>query len=216
MYSLIIQIICTHVPRLYRILFIILICLHYADRYCINFDKWNIFQQHNWHNHSWFFCLHDDNENEAVEAHIPRHQIPIPKNQDIQIPKPKKPLHLDSKTKKPRHRDFGTKTPRHGEIEANKPRHRDSKVFFQRTKSHNIEIPRVKNYEIEIPKRKSHIIEAQERLQVKVPRRKLEQYFTDSYHTRCMILRKITRKQKIHWSLINSFHFLSYFKKVYT
>ena len=111
MYSSIIQIICTHVPRLYRILFIILICLHYADRYCINFDKWNIFQQHNWHNHSWFFCLHDDNENEAVEAHIPRHQIPIPKNHDIQIPKPKKPLHLDSKTKKPRHRDFGTKTP---------------------------------------------------------------------------------------------------------
>ena len=34
-----------------------------------------------------------ENENEAVEVHIPRHQ--------------------DSKTKKPRHRDLGTKTPRY-------------------------------------------------------------------------------------------------------
>ena len=85
----------TNVPRLYRILFIILICLciHYADRCCINLDNWNIFQQHNWHNYAWFFCFHDDNESEAVEAHIPRHR--------------------DSKTKKPRHRDSKTKKPRH-------------------------------------------------------------------------------------------------------
>ena len=34
-----------------------------------------------------------ENENEAVEVHIPRHQ--------------------DFKTKKPRHRDLGTKTPRY-------------------------------------------------------------------------------------------------------
>ena len=34
-----------------------------------------------------------ENENEAVEVHIPRHQ--------------------DSKIKKPRHRDLGTKTPRY-------------------------------------------------------------------------------------------------------
>ena len=80
-------------------------------------------------------------------------------------------------------------------MEGNKPQHRGSKAFFQRTKSHNIEIPRVKNYNIEIPKPKSHTIEPQERLHVKVPRKKLEQYFTDSYHTRCMMLGKITRKQ---------------------
>ena len=39
------------------------------------------------------FCFHDDNESEAVEAHIPRHR--------------------DSKTKKPRHWDFKTIKPRH-------------------------------------------------------------------------------------------------------
>ena len=40
-----------------------------------------------WHNRF------SENENEAVEAHIPRHR--------------------DSKTKKPRHRDSKTKKPRH-------------------------------------------------------------------------------------------------------
>ena len=36
------------------------------------------------------FSFYDDNENEAIEAHIPRHR--------------------DSKTKKPRHRDSKTAT----------------------------------------------------------------------------------------------------------
>ena len=66
-----------------------------------------------WHN------SFSENENEAVEAHIPRHQ--------------------DSKTKKPQHQ----------ETETNKPRHRDSKAFFQRTKSRDIEIPRPKSHDIE-------------------------------------------------------------------
>ena len=77
-----------------------------------------------WHNRF------SENKNEAVGAHIPRHQ-------DL---KTKKPRRRDSKTKKPRHRDSGTKAPRHGEMETTKPRHRDSKAFFQRRKSHDIEI----------------------------------------------------------------------------
>ena len=81
-----------------------------------------------------FFCFHDDNENEAVEAHIPRHRDS----------KTKKPRHRDSKTKKPRHQDSKTKKPRHRETETINPRHRDSKAFFQRSKSHGIEIPRPK------------------------------------------------------------------------
>ena len=44
-----------------------------------------------------------ENENEAVEIHIPRHQDS----------KTKKPRHRNSRTKKPRHRDLGTKTPRY-------------------------------------------------------------------------------------------------------
>ena len=40
-----------------------------------------------------------ENENEAVEAHIPRHRDS----------KTKKPRHRDSKTKKPQHRDSKTK-----------------------------------------------------------------------------------------------------------
>ena len=88
------------------------LCIFYADRCCIN-----------------FFCFHNDNENEPVEAHIPRHR--------------------DSKTKKPRHRDSKTKKPRHQETETNKPRHRDSKEFFQRTKSYDIKIPRWKSHDIE-------------------------------------------------------------------
>ena len=50
-----------------------------------------------WHNRF------SENENEAVEAHIPRHRDS----------KTKKPRHRDSKTKKPRHRDSKTKKPRH-------------------------------------------------------------------------------------------------------
>ena len=70
-----------------------------------------------------------EKENEAVEAHIPRHR--------------------DSKTKKPRHR----------EKETVNPRHRDSKTYFQRTKSHDIEIPRPKSLDIEIPRLKNYDIE---------------------------------------------------------
>ena len=92
------------------------------------------------------FC---ENENEAVETHIPRHRDS----------KTKKPRHRDSKTKKPRHRDSKTKKPRHREMETTKPRPRDSKAFFQRTKSHDIEIPRLKNQDIKIPRPKSHDIE---------------------------------------------------------
>ena len=113
------------------------------------FGQLKYFQRHNWHNYAWFFCFHDDNENEAVEAHIPR-------DWDS---KTKKPRHRDSKTKKPRHQDSGIKTPRHWEMEINKPQHRNSKAFFQRTKSHNIEIPRLKNHDIEIPRPKSYDIE---------------------------------------------------------
>ena len=70
-----------------------------------------------------------ENENEAVEAHIPRRR--------------------DSKIKKPRHR----------ETETINSRHHDSKTFFQRTKSQDIEIPRLKNHDIEFPRPKSHDIE---------------------------------------------------------
>ena len=95
------------------------------------------------------FCFHDDNESEAVEAHIPRHRDS----------KTKKPRHRDSKTKKLRHRNSKTKKPRHWETETNKPRNRDSKAFFQRTKSHDIDIPRLKNDDIKIPRPKSNDIE---------------------------------------------------------
>ena len=76
-----------------------------------------------WHNRF------SENENEVVEAHIPRHR--------------------DSKTKKPRHR----------ETETINLRHRDSKTFFKRTQSHDIENRRVKNHDIEIPRLKTHEIE---------------------------------------------------------
>ena len=85
-----------------------------------------------WHNRF------SENENEAVEAHIPRQ--------------------WDSKTKKPRHRDYKAKKTRNREMETINPRHRDSKTFFQRTKSHDIEIPRLKNHDIKIPRLKSHDI----------------------------------------------------------
>ena len=85
-----------------------------------------------WHNRF------SENENEAMDARIPRH--------------------LDSKTKKPRHRNSRTKNPRHREREITKPQHCDSKAFFQRRKSHNIEIPRLKNHDIGIPRPKKHDI----------------------------------------------------------
>ena len=134
---------------IYRILSIILtrLCIYYADRFAyiwtikISFnDIIDIIMRD-------FF--HDDNENEAVEAYIPRHWDS----------KTKQPRHWDSKTKKPRHQDSKTKKPRHRETETNKPRHRDSKAFFQRTKSHDIKIPRLKNHDILIPRPKSHDIE---------------------------------------------------------
>ena len=112
---------------------------HYADRCCINLDNWSIFQQHNWHNYAWFFCFHDDNENEAMKAHTTQHRDS----------KTKKPRHQNSKTKKPRHRDSNTKKLRHRETEINKPWHRESKMFFQRTINHEKEmIPRLKNHDI--------------------------------------------------------------------
>ena len=86
-----------------------------------------------WHNRF------SENENEAVEAHIPRYQ--------------------DSKIKKPRQRDSKAKKPRHQATETIHPRHRDSKTFFQRTKNHDIEIPRLKNHDIEVARLKSHDIE---------------------------------------------------------
>ena len=56
-----------------------------------------------WHNRF------SENENEAVEAHIPRHR--------------------DSKTKKPRHRDSKAEKPRHRDSKTKKPRHRVSAEF---------------------------------------------------------------------------------------
>ena len=131
-------------------------------------------------NYAQFFCFHDDNENEAVEAHIQWHRDSTKtkktQHQDSKTKKPgqrdsktKKSRHRDSKTKKPSYRDFKTKKPRHWdsgtktlghrETETNKPRYRDSKAFFQRTKRHDIKIPRLKNHDIEIPRSKSHDIE---------------------------------------------------------
>ena len=103
---------------------------HYADRCCINLDNWSIFQQHNWHNYAWFFCFHDDNESEAVEAHIPRHRDSKTKKPRHRDSKTKKTRHRDSKTKKPQHWDSKTIKPRHRETKANKPLHRDSEAFF--------------------------------------------------------------------------------------
>ena len=81
-----------------------------------------------WHNRF------SENENEVVEAHLPRYR--------------------DSQTKKPQHRDSKAKKPRHRETETINPQHLDSKTFFQRTKSHDIKIPRLKNHDIEIPRLK--------------------------------------------------------------
>ena len=66
-----------------------------------------VFNLHQLTNHiltliMWYnrFC---ENENEAVEAHIPWHRYS----------KTKKPRHRDSKPEKPRHRDSKTKKSRH-------------------------------------------------------------------------------------------------------
>ena len=86
-----------------------------------------------WHNRF------SENENDAVEVHIP--------------------WHWDSKTKKAQHWDCKTKKPQHRETETINSQHRDPNTLFQRTKSHNIEIPRLKNHDIKIPRLKSHDIE---------------------------------------------------------
>ena len=92
-----------------------------------------------WHNRF------NENENETVEAHIPRHRdskTKKPRHRDSKTKKPrhrdsrtKNPRHRDSKAKKPRHRDSKTRKRPHREMEKNKSRHRDSKAFFQRTKT---------------------------------------------------------------------------------
>ena len=96
-----------------------------------------------WHNRF------SEKENEAVEAHIPRHRNSKTKKPRHRETETIIPRHRGSKTKKPRHRDSKIKKPRHRETETNKPQHRDSKAFFQRTKSHDIEIPRPKSHDIE-------------------------------------------------------------------
>ena len=105
-----------------------------------------------WHNRF------SENENEAVEAHIPQHRDSKTKKPWHQDSKTEKPRHRDSKTKKPQHQDSNTKKPWHQETETNKPWHRDSKAFFQKTKSQDIQIPRLKKHDIEIPRPKSYNI----------------------------------------------------------
>ena len=78
-----------------------------------------------WHNRF------SENENEAMEAHIPRHR--------------------DSKTKKPRHRDSKAKKLRHRETETINPRHRNSKAFFQRTKKPRHRDSKTKKHDMEVP-----------------------------------------------------------------
>ena len=73
-----------------------------------------------WHNRF------SENENEAVEAHIPRHRdskTKKPRHRETETVNPswfqeifsedKKPWHQDSKAEKPRHRDSQTKQLRH-------------------------------------------------------------------------------------------------------
>ena len=66
-----------------------------------------------WHNRF------SENENEAVETHIPRHRDS----------KTKKPRHRESDEKQPRHRDSKTEKPRHRDSKTKKPRHRVSVEF---------------------------------------------------------------------------------------
>ena len=103
------------------------LCIYYADRCCINLDNWNIFQQHNWHNYAWFFCFHDDNESEAVEAHLHDIEIPRPKNHDIEIPRPK-------------NRDIDIPRPKNHKIKIRGLKHHDIEKWRQI--SHDIVIPR--------------------------------------------------------------------------
>ena len=78
-------------PRLYRILFIILIRLwiHYADSCCINLGNWNIFQQDNWHNYAWYFVFTMITKTRPWRHIYHDIGIPIPKNHNIEIPRPK-------------------------------------------------------------------------------------------------------------------------------
>ena len=92
-----------------------------------------------------------ENNNKAVEAHIPRHQDSKTKNQ----------WNRDSKAKKARHWQLGNKTSWHQEKEVTKPRHHDSKTLFQTKKSHYIEPPSLKNHNIKIPRAKSRYIKFQ-------------------------------------------------------
>ena len=118
------------------------------------FGQLKYFQRHNWHNYAWFFCFHDDNENEAVEAHIHDIEIPRPKNHDIEIPRPKNHdieirglkhhdiekwrqishdiviLRCFFRDKKPRHRDPKTKKPQYWDSKTKKPRHRVPVKFW--------------------------------------------------------------------------------------
>ena len=108
---------------------------HYADRCCINLDNWSIFQQHNWHNYAWFFCFHDDNENEAVEAHIHDIEIPRPKNHDIEIPRPKN-HHIE--IPRPKNHDIEIPRPENDDIEKRRQISHDiviSRRFFRGQKA---------------------------------------------------------------------------------
>ena len=75
-----------------------------------------------WHNRF------SENENEAVEAHIPRHRDSKTKKPQHRDSKTKNARDWDSKTKKPRHRETETSKPRHRDSKTKKPRHRDSKA----------------------------------------------------------------------------------------
>ena len=134
------------------LIILIRLCIYYANRCFINLDNWNIFQQHNWHSYAWFFCFRDDNENEVVEAHIPRHWDSKTKKSRHRDSKTKNPRHRDSKTTKPRHRHSKTKKTRHQDSKTKKPRHRDSKTKKPRhrgskTKRHDIETRVLKHHE---------------------------------------------------------------------
>ena len=86
-----IVLISTNLPRLYRILFIVIIrlCIYYADRCCISLDNWNVFQQHNWHNYAWFFVCTMVTKTRPWRHIYHDIEIPRSKNHDIEIPRPK-------------------------------------------------------------------------------------------------------------------------------
>ena len=68
----------------------------------------------NWHN------LFSENENKAMETHIPQHHDS----------KSKKPQHQDPKTKNLQYRVSETKTQQHSQMETTKTQHCDSKALF--------------------------------------------------------------------------------------